>query len=84
SNNIAIFSINQGTGTLTYVDHQSTLGKTPRNFNFDPTGNFILAANQNSDEIVVFNRDKATGLLKDSGQRISVGKPVCVQWITVK
>lgn len=84
SNNIAIFSINPATGMLVNQAHQSTLGKTPRNFNFDPTGNYLLAANQNSDEIVIFKRDKTTGLLEDSGQRIAVGKPVCVQWISAK
>jgi 6-phosphogluconolactonase len=84
SNNIAIFSINPASGMIVYVGHQSTLGKTPRNFNFDPTGNFLLAANQNSEEIVIFKRDKTTGLLQDSGGRIAVGKPVCIQWVTAK
>ena len=83
SNTIAIFKINQQTGKLTLVAHQSTLGQTPRNFNFDPTGNFLLVANQNSDEVVVFKRDKLTGLLTDSGNRIGVGKPVCLKWIPV-
>lgn len=81
SNTIAIFSINQQNGELTLVGHQSTMGKTPRNFNFDPSGNFLLAANQNSDNIVIFKRDKATGLLTDTGKRIEVGKPVCIKWI---
>jgi 6-phosphogluconolactonase len=82
SNTIAIFQINQKTGWLTLVGHQSTLGKTPRNFNFDPTGNFLLAANQNSDEVVVFKVDKKTGMLADSGKRIKVGNPVCIKWIS--
>ncbi|MBL7745438.1 MAG: lactonase family protein [Chitinophagaceae bacterium] len=81
SNTIAIFSINSKNGKLTAIGHQSTLGNTPRNFNFDPSGNFLLAGNQNSDEIVIFRRDTMTGLLTDSGKRISVGKPVCLRWI---
>lgn len=81
-NTIAIFSIHKKNGTLTKVGHQSTLGKTPRNFNFDPTGVFLLVGNQNSDEIVIFKRDLLTGLLTDTGNRISVGKPVCLKWIT--
>ena len=66
---------------LAPVGHQSTLGKTPRNFNFDPSGKYLLVANQNSDEIVIFKRDEKTGLLTDSGNRIQVSKPVCVKWI---
>jgi len=81
SNTIGIFKINPKTGSLSLVGHQSTLGKTPRNFNFDPSGNFLLAANQNSDEIVIFKTDKKTGLLTDTGKRIKVGKPVCIKWI---
>lgn len=82
SNTIAIFAINQQSGELVPVGHQSTLGKTPRNFNFDPSGNFLLAANQNSDNIVIFKRDKETGLLTDTGKKIEVGNPVCIKWIS--
>ncbi len=84
ANTIAIFSINQKTGKLLPAGHQSTMGKTPRNFNFDPSGNFLLVANQNSDEIVVFKRDIKTGLLTDTQKRIAVGKPVCLKWIGAK
>ena len=81
SNSITIFKINASDGKLTVVGHQSTLGKTPRNFNFDPSGNFLLVANQNTDDIVIFKIDKATGLLTDTGKRINVPNPVCIQWI---
>ncbi|MES1224530.1 MAG: beta-propeller fold lactonase family protein, partial [Bacteroidota bacterium] len=81
SNTIAIFRINQQSGELTLAGHQSTLGKTPRNFNLDLSGNYLLVANQNSDNIVIFKRDKTTGLLTDTGKKIEVGNPVCIKWI---
>jgi 6-phosphogluconolactonase len=81
ANSIAIFLIDEKTGKLTLAGHQSTMGKTPRNFNFDPSGNFLLVANQNSDNIVILKRDKKTGLLEDSGKRIEVGNPVCIKWV---
>lgn len=81
ANSISIFSINEKTGKLTLKGHQSSMGKTPRNFNFDPSGNFLLVANQNSDNIVIFKRDKDTGLLEDTGKRIEVGNPVCIKWV---
>ena len=84
ANTIAIFSIHKKTGQLSLVGHQSTLGKTPRNFNFDPSGKFLLVGNQNSDEIVIFKRDARTGLLTDTGKRIKTGKPVCLKWIRVQ
>ena len=83
SNTIAIFSIDNY-GRLSPVGHSSTMGNTPRNFNFDPSGKFLLVANQNSDNIVIFNRNQKTGLLTDSGKRISVKKPVCIKWAIAK
>ena len=82
-NTIAIYRINKK-GELTLKGHQSTLGKTPRNFSIDPSGKFLLCENQNSDEIVIFKRDVTTGLLTDNGNRVSVGKPVCIKWISTK
>ena len=81
SNTISIFQINQANGKLTVVGQQSTIGKTPRNFNFDPSGNFLLVANQETDNIVIFKINKTTGLLTDTGKQISVPNPVCIKWI---
>ena len=81
ANNITIFSINQTTGKLTVVGFQSTLGKAPRNFNFDPTGNFLLVANQRSDNIIIFKINRKTGMLTDTGKRIEVPNPVCIKWV---
>ena len=84
SHTLAIFSIDQQTGMITLVAHQYVLGEKPRNFNFDPSGKFLLVANENTNEIVIFKRDITTGLLTDTGNRIAVGKPVCLKWIPVK
>ncbi|RYY68938.1 MAG: lactonase family protein [Chitinophagaceae bacterium] len=84
ANDIGIFAINKTTGLLTLIAHQSVLGKAPRNFSIDPSGKFLLVANQDTNEIVLFLRNKKTGLLTDTGKRISVLKPVCIQWIRKK
>lgn len=81
ANSIAIFSIDQETGMIRIAGFQPTLGLHPRNFSFDPTGNFLLVANRDSDEVVIFKVDKRTGLLEDSKQRVKVSKPVCIKWI---
>lgn len=77
ANDIVIYVIDEN-GKLSLTGRQSTLGKGPRNFAIDPSGNFLLAANQNSDEIVVFKRDHESGLLTDTNKRIQVGQPVCL------
>lgn len=84
SNTIGIFKVNQTDGSLSQVGHQSTLGKTPRNFTIDPSGNYLLAANQNTNDVVVFNINRETGLLTDAGKRLSVNKPVCLKWAVKK
>lgn len=83
-NLITIFSIDANSGKLKLEGHQSTLGKAPRSFIVDPTGNYLLVANQNSDNIVIFKRDKQTGLLKATGKEIKVPKPVCLEMVPLK
>ena len=78
-NTITIFSINSNTGRLALKGFQSVMGKTPRNFIIDPTGNYLLVANQNSDNIVIFKRNQQTGLLRLTGKQIKVSMPVCLQ-----
>jgi 6-phosphogluconolactonase len=78
---LAIFSIDPASGRLTVVGHQSTGGKTPRNFGIDPTGRYVLAANQGSDTVTVFRVDTATGKLEPTGQSVSVPAAVCVKMI---
>lgn len=84
SNTIAIFKINNTNGKVTPVGFESTKGDVPRNFSIDPSGNFLLVANQETDNVVIFKRDKKTGLLTDTGKQIQVGNPVCLKWISVK
>jgi 6-phosphogluconolactonase len=74
---IALFKIDTASGKLTFVEHQSTLGKTPRHFALDPSGNWLLAENQETDNVVVFHVDPATGRLNPTGQQVEIGSPVC-------
>ncbi|MBC7565754.1 MAG: lactonase family protein [Pedobacter sp.] len=75
ANTINVFTI-LPTGRLAFASRISSLGKGPRNFAIAPSGRYLLVANQNSDEIVIFKRDRITGALTDSEKRISVGSPV--------
>ncbi len=80
---ITMFRIDPKLGSLTTVDRVSTQGKTPRNFKIDPTGRYLLAANQDSNSIVVFRRDGGSGKLSPTGQTVSVGSPVCIDFLEV-
>lgn len=79
---IAAFQIDRRTGRLTFIAHESTGGKTPRNFAIDPTGAFLLVANQRSDNIVTFRRDRKTGRLGATAHVAEVPSPVCLKFAT--
>jgi 6-phosphogluconolactonase len=78
---IVVFAIDNKTGTLTYVENESTQGSTPRGFGIDPSGRYLLAANQRSDSVVVFRIDQKTGRLEPAGNTIRVPSPVCVKFV---
>ncbi len=80
---LAIFQCDPATGRLTAIGHQSTGGKTPRNFNIDPIGRYLLAANQSTNNVVVFRVDPSSGKLTPTGDSIEVGSPVCVRFLSI-
>jgi len=80
-NLIAIFSIDTSSGKLILKGTIPTEGKHPRNFIIDPSGNFLLVANQDSESIIIFKRDQESGMLTNTGKQIHIPRPVCLQMI---
>ncbi len=78
ANSIVAYKIDAVKGTLTAAGTFSTKGMIPRNFAIDPTGQFLLAANEDSGNIVVFRIDATTGSLTPTGQVVEVPAPVCI------
>lgn len=76
---IAIYRIDGSSGKLNPVGHESTRGKTPRNFTIDRSGTFLFAANQDTDNVVHFRIDGRTGLLTPTGQVTPAPTPVCLK-----
>lgn len=75
---IALFSINQQNGLLSFIEAFPTGGRTPRFFALSPSGQFLYAANEDTDTIVTFSVDPATGRLSLTGQIVETGSPVCM------
>ncbi|SHL24347.1 lactonase family protein [Flavobacterium chilense] len=75
ANSIAVYKILKD-GKIEQVEQLSTLGKGPRDFAIDPTGNYLLVGHQYTNNIVIFKRDKTTGKLTDTGKRIELCSPV--------
>jgi len=75
---IAMFTIEEATGTLSFLGSESIRGKTPRNFVLDPSGRFLLAGGQNSNTVTLFAIDPQTGRLTFTGDSFTVPVPVCI------
>jgi 6-phosphogluconolactonase len=79
-NSVTVLSIAEN-GRLTPVDFTPTGGKTPRSIAIDPTGKWLITANQESGTIFVFKIDQKTGKLIPTGQKVAVPAPVCVLFL---
>ena len=77
---IAAFSVGADR-RLTRVGIYPSGGQEPRNFAIDPSGMFLLAANQKSDLIALFRIDQQSGALTDTKVRVKVPTPVCVRFL---
>ncbi|MCL3780351.1 lactonase family protein [Prolixibacteraceae bacterium JC049] len=75
---IALFEILKN-GKLKAIGHESTRGKTPRNFSLSPDEKFLLVANQNTNNIVSFKRDRKTGQLTFVDE-VKAPIPVCIRF----
>jgi 6-phosphogluconolactonase len=71
---ISAFKVGQD-GTLTQVNHASTLGDYPRVFAIDPSARFMAVANQFSDNVTTFSVNPGNGSLKFTGNYTPVGSP---------
>jgi 6-phosphogluconolactonase len=65
---------------LTAIGHATQGIKIPRNFNIDPTGKWMLVANQDGNDVLVFKIGD-DGLPQPTDVKVSVGKPVCVVFL---
>jgi 6-phosphogluconolactonase len=76
-NSMVVFKRNKLDGTIEKIQTMPVHGDWPRNFMLDPTGKFLLVANQKSNNISVFSIDLATGklaFLRD----VKAPSPVCL------
>ena len=75
ANQLLVFAIDPATGQLKELQRRSVEGDHPREFSLDPSGKFLLIANQKSNQIVVVERDAKTGLLGKTVQKLPMDAP---------
>ncbi|HSJ66188.1 MAG TPA: lactonase family protein [Anditalea sp.] len=80
-NQITVYEINQTTGELNPIQRISSGGKTPRNFVLTPDEDYLISANQGSNNIILFKRDKNTGKIEKTEGMIEIHKPVYLHFL---
>lgn len=79
-NRILVYAIDEH-GSLNEIQQRPSEGREPREFAIDPSGRFMLVANQKSDQLVLLQRDPNSGLLGETLQTLSIGKPSDVKFL---
>ena len=82
ANELIVCVVNEPDGRLTLAQRISCEGESPRNLVIDPTGNFLLAANENSNSVTVFRIDLDTGQLTYTARNFEVNKPSCLKFMS--
>ncbi|MBO0465954.1 lactonase family protein [Enterococcus plantarum] len=75
---IAVFATSEEGRKVERVQLISTEGEIPRDFDLDPTEKFVVAANQNTDNVTLYRRDEETGLLEMIQKDVYAPECVCV------
>jgi 6-phosphogluconolactonase len=78
---ITLYSVDPAKGTLTEMHQFPSGGIMPRYFAIDPSGQYLFVLHQVSNNVVQFKIDAATGGLTQTGRRLEVDTPVCLQFV---
>jgi len=82
ANELLVFAIDPNTGELKELQRRSVEGDHPREFSLDPSGRFVLVANQKSNQIVVIERDAQSGLLGKTVQKLAFDAPSDLKFLS--
>lgn len=81
ANEMVVFSVGKDDGQLAFLQRRSVEGDHPREFALDPSDNFLLVANQKSNQIVVIRRDPRSGKLGETVQTFTQDAPSDLKFI---
>lgn len=75
---IAAYSFDEASGSATFLGTQESFGLTPRAFSIDPTGTFLIAANQTPGSLVRFRINPQTYWPDFDNLILETPTPVCI------
>lgn len=77
-NAIAWMAVDVGDGGMLPCGHLDCGGQKPRDITIDPSGRYLLVANQGSDEICLFELDPHSGMPRAIPGKVNVSSPACI------
>ena len=78
---ISVFAVDPVSHNLTLVQNLPSGGHAPRGLGIDPTGHWLLAGNQKTDNAVEFAVGAASGKLRPMNAQVRVGAPVDFKFV---
>ena len=72
---VCVFPVDQETGLLLDPILQHTRGATPRHFQFDASGQWMIVANQDSDTVGIFRFNLSNGEITWTGNQYNIPSP---------
>lgn len=79
---ISLYAIEKN-GKIKLLKTVNTEGQKPRNFLVDEKNEFVLVANQDTDNMVLFKWRVKEGELTSAGLQVKVPSPVCLKMLTI-
>lgn len=71
--------------TLSALEYTLLIGRTPRHFALDPTGGYLLVANQDAASLTLYSVHPRTGQLRPVGKPTAhIDRPACVVFVPVQ
>lgn len=77
---IVVYAV-QEDGTLVLVEYVPTEGEIPRDFNLDPSNQFVVVGHQDTDNLTLFERDSVSGKLTLLQKDVYAPEVVCVAFV---
>ena len=77
---IAVFQLGDN-GEFNRIQVMENVPEWPRDFNIDPSGHYLLAAGERSDEIRLYKLDPNSGRLTKTGHSLMINAPGCILFI---
>ncbi|MGV3083994.1 lactonase family protein [Enterococcus dispar] len=77
-NSIVVFAVSADGLTIEKIQTISTEGEFPRDFAIDPSGRYVVCANQNSDNLSLYTRNEIDGYLTLVQKDVYAPECVCV------